>query len=274
MNDRKRQKFLIDKKLSYIFSSDVKNGAINVSSIGDKFTVQLYNPLYIPPNALNVELKVIQSQLWFNTPNISADLNNNIIYYNNGTTNKTITIPKGLYNINDINNLLQREFINNGDPADLFALIGDNATQKVFISFSVVGASIDFTQPDTPRVIFGFDSVIVGPSTIVGQQFEAQNVAGFNTVNSYLMHGNIISDGIPTNEISTATLVNVPINDTPVGFQINYAPFNPITVDANELIGKSKTDLVFYLTNERNEPVDTLGESWSLTIEISYKIPV
>ena len=98
-----KQKSLVEFKETFVFSSDVDSGAKNKSVLGDYFQVQLNNPLYIPSDAFNCTLRVLQSSIWYTTPNISVIQNNNTIYYNNGVSDKTIVLPNGLYGIDDIN---------------------------------------------------------------------------------------------------------------------------------------------------------------------------
>ena len=103
-----RPKSLIEIKETFVFSSDVDSGAKNKSELGDYFQVQLNNPLNVPADALNCNLRVLQSSIWYTTPNISTVQNNNTIYYNDGVADKTIVLPNGLYGIDDINLVLAR----------------------------------------------------------------------------------------------------------------------------------------------------------------------
>jgi hypothetical protein len=58
--------------------------------------------------------------------------------------------------------------------------------------------------------------------------------------------------------------------DRPPGSQINFQPQQPQLIDASELIGGSRTNFTFRLTNERFEPLDTFGEFWSFVIVIRF----
>lgn len=268
-----RPKSLIEIKETYVFSSDVDSGAKNRSELGDYFQVQLNNPLKVPADALNCNLRVLQSNIWYTTPNISVIQNNNTIYYNNGV-DKTIILPNGLYGIGDLNLALARELVANGDASDLFTLLADNATQRVVIFFNATGVTIDFTQPNTPRDILGFNNppVVIGPS-ITGNGITGNAVAGFNSLEAFVISGDIVSNGIPTNSIARGVLAYIPIT-TEVGLQNIYSPFNPLMIDGTELIGKSKNVLNFYLTDQNLRPLDTNSENWSFIIELSYNIPV
>lgn len=269
-----KQKSLVEFKETFVFSSDVDSGAKNKSVLGDYFQVQLNNPLYIPSDAFNCTLRVLQSSIWYTTPNISVIQNNNTIYYNNGVTDKTIVLPNGLYGIDDINLVLARELVTNGDPSSLFTLLADNATQRVVILFDLAGITIDFTQPNTPRDILGFNDppVVIGPS-IAGGSIGGNAVAGFNSLEAFVISGDIVSNGIPTNSIARGVLAYIPIT-AEVGLQNVYSPYNPLMVDGNELIGKSKNVLNFYLTDQNLRPLDTNSENWSFTVELSYHAPV
>jgi hypothetical protein len=269
-----RPKSLIEIKETFVFSSDVDSGAKNKSELGDYFQVQLNNPLTVPADALNCNIRVLQSSIWYTTPNISTVQNNNTIYYNDGVADKTIVLPNGLYGIDDINLVLARELVANGDATDLFTLLADNATQRVVILFNAAGVTIDFTQPNTPRDILGFNDppVVIGPS-VVGGGIPGNAVAGFNSLEAFVISGDIVSNGIPTNSIARGVLAFIPIT-AEVGLQNVYSPFNPLMVDGTELIGKSKNVLNFYLTDQNLRPLDTNSENWSFIVELSYQIPV
>ena len=261
---------LLTKKISFLFSSDPLNGAINKSENGSDFTVQLNEPISIPDNAVDCSLRLLTASIWFTTPNISIALNNNTIFYFNGA-NKIIVIDDGLYSLGDLNLVIARELVLNGDPSDLFTLVGDNSTQKVLICFTTNNVTIDFTPPNTPRILLGFDSIVT-PASVADTCVKGTEVAAFNSLEAYLITGNLISDGIPANSINSGIMAFV-LPDAQPGFQINFAPFVPISVSATELIGKSKNVLRFSLRDQNLVRVDTNEENYSFTVEISYTIP-
>ena len=268
--------FTIPEEISMIISSDPLNGALNRSSDGAYFEVQLQDGIKIPKDALNVNIAVEEATVWWSVPNIITGENDKV--YITGPTiedtisyldlgysvttefsvglqqigiegvdmptgifqvgndfivdsgvlagnsytilsvivdtptlqrfqiaepdiqnkaansfsrfrplgsihNFVITIPQGLYDLAGINEAIDRELESEGaqiDPEPLISLFPDEATQKVVIRFNYASVSIDFSQPDTPREILGFDSQIYTP--VPDNPLLAPNVAAFNQV--------------------------------------------------------------------------------------------
>ncbi len=73
---------VLEKTLTYIFSSDPANGAETLTAKGDEFSTTLYDPISVPHHAKYCTLEVIAANVWWTIPNVSAALNNNIFEYN------------------------------------------------------------------------------------------------------------------------------------------------------------------------------------------------
>jgi hypothetical protein len=267
---------LIEKQLSYVFSSDPLNGANNVSADGDRFSVQLFQPIKIPADAVNCSLKLTRATIWNTVPNISLEIGNNKLYfYTDYVTSGvsvlyTITIPDGLYSLAGLNSFLARSFNGLGLPTNLIYITGNDSTQRVVLTFNEANTWVDFTQTNTPRDVLGFNSRLVPLSPqVTGYSESADSVAKFNRTNSFLISGDLVSNGIPVNNVNKGILGEVLIKSTP-GSQINYTPFLPPIIDATELIGKTKNFFTFGLTDQQGRKVDTLDEIWSFVIVISY----
>jgi len=262
---------MLEYQQSYIFSSDPNNGAINVAPDGSSFTVQLNNPIHIPHEAKNCTLEVTQANIWNTSPNISARLGNNVFYYIVGGTTYSFVIADGLYSLNALNNLLQLELEQNTATAAGITMSGDESTQTIVFTFTDTGIGVDFTQTNTPRELLGFDSRIAtatpGPTTTLTDQGDF--VAAFNSINSFLLHSDLVSNGIPVNAIGAAIISQVPIDVKP-GSQIVYQPRNPPRVDANQLIGKSVNQIRNWITSQKNILIDTASETFDFLVVIRY----
>jgi hypothetical protein len=274
---------IIEKQLSYLFVSDPINGARNVSSNGDAFSVQLDSPIHIPHNAIHCHLKLTQAEIWNVVPNISAAIGNNTLYiYTDwaadpdppNPVNFQIVIPDGLYSLTGLNNFISSSLINLNYPSTMIVLSGDDATQKSILTFNQDNTQIDFTQNNTPRDVLGFNARLAPLALEPAVHVEFGDApAAFNRTNSFVIQGDLISNGIPINNIARGVLANVPITNSP-GKQVIYQPYLPPAIAADELIGKSKNYFSFRLTDQLNRPVDTLGEHWSFTVTISYWLKV
>ena len=73
----------IPQDFSIIISSDTTQGATQKSANGDRFQVQLGDPIAIPANAKNVNIDVEEAVVWWSSPNIISGVNDKI--YLNGT---------------------------------------------------------------------------------------------------------------------------------------------------------------------------------------------
>ena len=60
----------VPEEITMIISSDPKNGAVNRSSDGSYFEINLEDGLHVPKEALNVNLEVPDSVIWNVVPNI------------------------------------------------------------------------------------------------------------------------------------------------------------------------------------------------------------
>lgn len=261
---------MIPREMSYLVSSAPENGALNITQLGSRFSVQLDNPISLPANATNATIEASQASIWYVSPNISANEGNDQFRFTQGGTPYSFTIPAGLYSVAALNNLISREMVNLGLNADQIVLTGDSATQKTIFTFNYAGTQLDFTGSDTPREILGFDARLspLAPST-AGISDSGDNIAAFNQLNSYLVHTNLTSRGIPVNAQGAGIIARVPIEAEP-GKQLNYAPFQPTKSDARELVGKSINQFDVWLTDQLNRPIDTFGESFSVMIVLRY----
>ena len=229
---------VIEKVFSYVFSSDPANGAQNLSADGSSFSTTLDYPISVPSDALYCTLEVQSANIWYTTPNISIANNNNTFSFQDELgVNHTLTIPNGLYDLDQ----LQTTIINlmNNIPltydGSSYFLFQGSVTQKVQITYLQANLQIYWTT-STLRSILGFDAVDAGVLP-KGTTVTGQHVAAFNTVTSFLIHANnLVNIGLPVNNTYNQVIANVFINVLP-GSLINYTPQLPPKVVTNELIG-------------------------------------
>jgi len=270
---------MVPHEISILVSSDPEAGAINVSPDGSQFEIQLEDALRIPPEAVNVTIDVEEATVWWVVPNVITGQNDKMYITAPNVagvlTPYVVTIPQGLYDLSGINQAIQRELQNLGakiDPAPVLNLSPDDATQRVELTLNYLGSQVDFTPLDTPREILGFDSKIIGPTIIEPATVIADNTAAFNQVNYFLIHSDLTNLGIRFNNQYNQTITQVLI-DVPPGSQIVSRPFNPARVNAPELGGASRTNLRFWLTDDKNRPVNTNGEFFTARVAIKYLLP-
>jgi hypothetical protein len=277
----------IKREFDILVSSDPSLGAINVSNgvtdAGSRFSIPLPKSLQIPKNAQNVVVSPYQATVWWTVPNIILGVNSRFLVTQNDTqaipvqSNYVLDIPTGLYDLPGLNSAIQFQLSiamansSTGFPGaqKAFMFTADNSTQKV--QFSILGpgaVTINFPAPGGFGPIMGFPS-----NTNINMSELAPNVASFNTINSFLLNTDLVTQGFQINGNFSNTIAQVLINVAP-GFQIIYAPQKPPVIPCPELSQGIRTILTFWLTDQNLRPVNTNGEFWTVQLHISYLEPV
>jgi len=278
---------LVPEEINFLVTSDPNQGAKNVSSNGSRFTVKLEEAITIPIDALNCTLSVEESSIWWSVPNIILGKNDKL--YVTGPTQAnpaiiqtvTLTIPQGLYDAPGLNESVQNLLENagfqttDGVPAiskPIFTITADESTSRIVIRFEYPTVEIDFIQIDTPRDILGFDALNYGPYISAPQNISAPNVAGFNTVNYFLIHSDLVEQGIRFNNSYNQTISQVLIDVAP-GSQIVDKPFNPAKSNCDRLAGSKIDKFNVWLTDDSQREVNTNNEYFTARIVIRWLHP-
>ena len=269
----------------FVFSSNPANGAINRSPTGSKFSVQLTNPIYLPDNAYNAKLEVIQSSIWNNSPNISQVLNNNTMTVQDTSGPYTVIIPDGLYDIDILYDTLALLFDNlNPRPQfpfkDMFDIEGNDATNRIYIVFKYTANDADpeiLWSSSTINSFLGFDASSptkpAQPSTAShNSSITADDPAKFNAYNSFVIKSDIVNTGIQINDNFNGTIAQIQITSNPGEIQ-NFRATEPnIFSLCNNLIGinSARYTINFELVSETGVPLDTRGEYYDFVLMLSW----
>ncbi len=264
------------KSLALTLTNDEKLGALALSPDGSRFNVSLDDPITIPKNCVYCELYAQACTVWYVTPNISLNLKNNnfTFIYNNVTY--TIIFQDGLYSLDQVNDYISKYLISFGFRSNLLVLQGDYSTQKCVITFNDTNLQIDFTTQNSIRTVLGFNAGVYPPVIQPTNYFVyGDNEAKFNAINSFYIRSTILGGGgIPTNNVNVSAIVKIPIPPNSVGRQITYEPVNPVTIDASTMIGKTISNFEVQLIDDNFIPCETLGEKYTITIQINYYMPL
>jgi hypothetical protein len=253
-------------------SSGSVDDNVTVSNDGSRVTISLEQPLEFSSGSISTTVEVEQASIWNTSPNISVALGNNKFYYLiNSVAQPVVTVPDGLYSISTLNAELVRQITNVPNSATTVTLSGNNSTQKSILTLDIT-VQIDFTQPNSLREVLGFNSAIVpaAPAAFAGVTVEGDNVAAFNNTNSFTLLSDIVSNGIPLNNSGRNLIANIPITSS-VGSIVNYTPFNPTLVSANELRGKSIQQFYIQIADDDGNPLPQT-EPWSVLLVFKSKI--
>lgn len=257
-------------EIPIVVSSAEEAGAENKNELGSQFDIRLQDAIIMPEDLVNCTIQVDEATVWWTIPNISINLNNNKFYFQYNLVDYVATIPNGLYGVSDLNIAVNREVLDLTGEAGLFSFEPDNATQKVNITLNVATLQIDFTQVDTFRDLVGFNSELVPalPTTDVYSVL-GDNIASFNSISYFLLHSDIVTRGIRTNNTFTQTIAQILI-DVPPGSQIVSREFNPPKSEALHLRGQTIDRIRFWLTDQNNNLVDTNQENFGCRMIIKY----
>lgn len=275
MNRKGKTVNIVEKEITILLTSSEKRGATNLNSTKNAWHVNIQDDIDIPKETIYCYLTVPEVTNWYNTPNISVLIGNNVMYYEYLTTDYTITIPDGLYDLDHLNQIISNALTNQaGVPNDLFEIIANTATEKVSIHFNYATTQVDFTQSNTPRLVLGFNSRLspLGLTTVEVYE-EADNAAAFNSLDYYLLKCDIISKGIRINSDYDRVISRVLI-DVPPGSQNVQRKRNPEKIDCSELSHQKIRSLNVRFTDQDGKDVETLGEEITALLVIHYSVPV
>lgn len=282
---------LIETEQTLFFSSNENLGAQNKDLNGSRFQVRLDRPVSIPPSAVDVSIECSSANIWYTSPNIAEEYGNNKLhlrfYQDPGfsiSADVVLTIPDGLYGGDTLNAVVQRLISNTvipyliqPDPQEYFSpssirIYESPAEQKLVIELSkFLGINTDPLAENNVAYTLGFTTDVFGQFTGRGQKFVADEIAKLNRINSYLLHSDIVQDGISINSSYDSILTEIQLDVGP-GELITFRPYHPYKISGRHLKHGPRDLITFYLTDEQNRPIDTFGEDFSFTIVIKYKL--
>ena len=261
-------------EIPILVSSDESSGAFNVNSARNRFDIEFPQELKIPREAKNITVSVTNATIWYTSFNISAALANNKFYLDVSADQVyTVTIPDGLYDLSSVAHAINVGLVNQGLASGIISFVGDSASQKVVINFTVAGLRVNFTGANSCRVIMGFNNAVSPAAYTTGiYSLYGDTTARFNTIDYFLIHSNIVTGGIPNNGKSTSIIARVLISEAP-GSQLLFEPTNPINIPSQNLAGMSISRLHFWVTLQDGTTLPDLNqENFSVLLVIRYQM--
>lgn len=282
---------IIEIEKTYFFSSSVANGATNITNKGSSFEVALDGEMKVPPGALDCTIECRSANIWFIMPNISTAHKNNRLYFKYDPSAMAgfttlwdyIEIPDGLYSLSDLNTCVRRLIGMKTMPntttrynQNSITISSNSSTQRVIVQMSpgfILGVT---TLENNICKTLGIDQ----PLNVVGILFlhvndyhEAENTANLTPINSFLLHSDLVENGLRVNNGISNILTEIQLLSGPGTF-LTYRPYLPYKLDGNHLKFSSRSHLKFYLTDQDQNPLDMFGESYSFSVVIKYKIDI
>jgi hypothetical protein len=210
------------------------------------------------------EAALISLDMYNSIPNIEIGKNDLFIYSSdNGTTWKSISIGTGSFEIEQLNNEIQRQMIINGDYDNNRNLFYINLLPNVSKLTSIVNITnpsyqVDFRPTNTIGPLLGFSS-----SILLHGYNESQNIVDIMSVNSILVNTDIIN-GSYVNKNQTSAIYsffpNVPPGYKFIGrpYQLIYYPINIYCIESIRI----------WLTDQDGKLVNFRGERCTIRIMI------
>jgi len=209
--------------------------------------------------------------------NISSSIGNNKFYYTNtSATSRSITFPDGAYTWIDINRVIQRQQLADGDyTTDATSgektydiTLGVHSAQMRFEMRVSTSASVDFTQSDTFRDLLGW-----GSSTLTDLYNIAPSVPAIETVETIFLHCDMIDHsyfGSSNSNIKVGTVMeSIPVRVPPSAIQQN-GEHQQITYLPMKRHSKIQS-IRFWVTDTNNNRVGALSNN-EFAMELQFMI--
>lgn len=246
---------------------------------GSTFEVALEEPIMVPATAKYCWLRILNAEVPNTNPNIITDVNDKLYFsynFGGGAVNDEITFPQGIYDIDSINDEIERQLYEI-DPLLTYSFrFGANtATQKAMLVIDTTGGApavtIDFSinYDQTIGYLLGYNNDTYVFAQNIKTQVSPPNTARINTTEFFLLHCDLVQNGIRFNNTWTQIIARV-IIDSGAGSMIEHRPFNIPKIDASELIGNYKTKIKTWVTDQNNQLINTSGENFTVSVVIYY----
>ena len=168
-----------------------------------------------------------------------------------------------------------------GDKIHLTSGVPDEALHQELTVVSIVANTTGFVTFEVSGNDNGVEfnvasgspefEVDKGGNANIPLEYVANDVTRLNQISSFLVHCDLVFDGILINDTSSQVVIEVPIRQTDKpGDLIYYEPTHPTPLDARQLIGQRRTAVRAYITDNKLNLLDTKGFSWRFRIRISY----
>jgi hypothetical protein len=253
---------------SFKFSSNA-DGSYDQTLGGSRFMIDFDSGFGIQRiDAKSVTIEVNSSSIPYVSPNISVDKNNNHFYLTWNANNYNITIPNGIYGVDDYNNTLVSLFPAQVPPipSDLLTISGNNPTQKTIITVTD-NVTIDFTQANTARLQLGFNSVLV---VIAANAFvQSDNAAHFEAITGYQIRTSLIRYGIINGNVYKGIIADIPLG-APPGAYNQFFNSRPQRSRCDELVMAKISQASFQVTDQNGRDIDLLNNPWTSSATIRY----
>src|SRR5277367_896795 len=233
----------------------MKSTAFILSGNTTDFTTSISSPIHLDQSK-QYEAALLSIDTYNSIPNIT-DKNNKFKYSNDRRiTWKTLTLNKGSYELQAINDEIQRQMIINGDydsdKNENYITISANVSElrsiinitneSYLVDFRIensIGPTLGFSSPSHLGYGYNKSQVIVNINIISGN-----NVNGNQSPVIYSFNPNKVSPGYKIDERPNPKLI--------------YYPVNTLAINSIRI----------WLTDQNNNPIDLRGETVTISLHL------
>lgn len=248
---------IVQRNISLVLDSGDEGVQLIGSDPNNKsqFNVQFDEPIIIPTHAINPTIEVDEAIIFNNEPNF---VSSSVFRYDG----VSYSVPIGNWGLNELSTFMTN-LIKPLYPTDKIQITGVDAIAQVQVLST---KNIEFVSTNFFDVL-GFT---VGQNPIVGGVITLGNNKGkVNAIEYYLIACDIVSNGIRYNNDYNQIVAQVAITQE-TGSAIIYAPIQPALIPMDEAKGLIRSRVQARLLNNRLEPANTNGESWSVRLRIKW----
>ena len=244
-------------------TSEKDSFQVIVSDDTTLFTKKFNPPIQLKKDK-SYEIALVNLETYYSIPNIT-NKNNSFKYSPDGGVSwLTIIIPTGSYDIEDINDVIQREMKSNGhwdetNEEYYVSLLANPNTMKAILNIEN-NYQVDFDPRTSLRKLLGFNPKIYSASQ------ESERVVDILSVNSILVNLNIVS-GSYVNGVAQPTVYSFFPNVSP-GHKIVEHPKTVIYLPITTHVIHS---LQITLTDQNGDRLDLRGEKVTIRFHIRQK---
>ena len=285
----------LDKRMPEVVLFIDSSKANDLTSDGSTFTYTLQPALQVPNDA-DPKLRVVEADIVYTTPNVSAAKANNSLKFstwsggsyaagthvNFNLTNFEIVFDEGLYSLADIRSLIVQFCEASTKLADsALDIRGVSATQKVEVNYDAennpAGLLIQWSDTNSIGKLLGFSSDdVLDYFTITASDldqhytFVSDVTANFDSISHFQLRFSCLSgtnydpSGSGGGQVAAAV-----VPDVSPGSTIRHRPYHPLPCEALALRGARTSSFVVRVTD--NHGVNAiLRESYSARIIVSW----
>ena len=211
----------------------------------EDFTVNFSNHSF----QQSYEIALINVNLWYSWYNIADFYNNSEIRISNGTTWINIKIPNGIYDVEQLNEFINRRLAAEKEDPDIAKIVPNFSSLRVIIELKQ-NCQFDLSRSDLHKIL-GFEKKIVKKTE---EGIDPVDIT--RGVDVLYIHCNIVGGSFDNNMASDILYSFNPASEP--GSMISINPINPIYLPVN-----SKTDIQYItmsLTDQKRRLINLNGQ--------------